>query len=120
MNHEFRDTWETYASSWNTASEGERRRLFEASLNGSCRYTDPLARTEGWDALADYMRQFQSQIPGGHFVTTYFMAHNGKSIAKWEMRDGADTPLGDGISYGEYDADGKLIAMTGFYETPAG
>jgi hypothetical protein len=119
MSDQFRNTWETYASSWNSASEDARRGLFESSLDAACRYTDPLAQTEGWDALADYMRVFQTQIPGGHFVTTYFLAHHGKSIAKWEMRDGADATVGEGISYGDYGPDGKLIAMTGFFETPA-
>lgn len=27
--------------------------------------------------------------------------------------------VGEGISYGEYDTRGKLVAMTGFFEVPA-
>jgi hypothetical protein len=53
-----------------------------------------------------------------YFVTTYFMAHNNKSIAKWEMKNGEDAVLDDGIAYGEYNEEGKLTSITNFYETP--
>ena len=44
------------------------------------------------------------------------MAHNDKSIAKWDMCDGDGKVLMEGISYGEYNESGKLVSMTGFYE----
>ncbi len=75
-------------------------------------------KTTGWDALVAYMLDFHKQIPGGHFVTSYFLAHNKQSIAKWEMRNGEDAVMGEGISYGKYNEAGKLISMTGFFETP--
>ncbi len=52
-------------------------------------------------------------------MTTYFLEHHGRSIARWNMVDGEGAVLGDGISYGEYGDDGKLVAMTGFFEPPA-
>ncbi|MBI3775378.1 MAG: nuclear transport factor 2 family protein [Gammaproteobacteria bacterium] len=118
MTTNYKDTWETYVSSWKISSSAEKRALFKQCLDAACRYNDPLIATEGWDALEAYMQDFHRQLPGGHFVTTYFLAHNNKSIARWEMRSGENVMLGDGISYGEYNQNGKLVSMTGFFEPP--
>lgn len=120
MHPEFRSTWETYAASWKVESSADKRALFEQCLDPACEYNDPLTTTKGWNALLDYMLDFHRQIPGGHFVTNYFLAHHNQSIARWEMRDAHDAVLGEGISYGKYNDRGKLIAMTGFFETPPG
>ncbi len=111
-------TWATYVSSWRATTEEAKRALFEESLSRDCVYTDPLTRARGQDELIAYMLEFHQQIPGGHFVTTEFMAHHDRSIAKWEMRDGNDTVIGDGVSYGEYDHHGKLLSMNGFFKPP--
>ncbi len=111
-------TWETYSASWAARTLEEKHELYARSLSPSCRYTDPLAQTNGYDELAAYMLKFHEQVPGGYFKTIEFMAHHDRSLAKWEMRDASDKKLGDGVSYGEYDADGKLVAMNGFFEVP--
>ncbi len=118
MDNQFKETWETYVSSWNTELPSDKRVLYEKCLDTSCEYNDPLTKTKGWDELTEYMLDFHKQVPGGYFATTYFLAHNNKSIAKWELKNGEDTVLGDGISYGEYNEKGKLTSMTGFYEAP--
>ena len=64
------------------------------------------------------MLDFHKQIPGGNFVTTYFLAHSHKSIACWDMCDAQGNKIGEGISFGQYNNDSKLIAMTGFFEAP--
>lgn len=108
--------WETYVASWKAEALAEKRRLVEASVSSQCRYTDPLTQTQGWDQLLDYMRDFHRQLPGGHFVTKRFIAHHDRSVAFWDMCDADGTVIGDGISYGEYDAAGKLTVMTGFFD----
>ena len=111
--------WERYVASWKVESVPEKRALFETCLAGECTYTDPLRLAEGWDALLAYMSEFQTQVPGGHFVTEYFASHHQKSIAKWRMVSADGAKIGEGMSYGEYDATGLLVAMTGFFETAA-
>lgn len=115
---DFKTIWETYTSAWKAETASEKQVIFEQSLAKGAIYTDPLAVTNGWDELIGYMLEFHKQIAGGHFVTTYFLAHNQKSIAKWDMCAADGTKIGEGISYGQYNDDGKLTAMTGFYETP--
>ncbi len=117
-NDDFRKTWETYASSWSARSSDERKALFSKSLTATCQYADPLAETDGWEALDAYMIEVQKRWPGVAFVTKYFLAHHNRSVAKWEMLDG-DEHISAGTSFGEYDPSGKLLRMTGFFEVPA-
>lgn len=118
MSTSYRATWETYVEAWKVSSSENKRELFGRCLAGRCVYTDPLTRAEGWDELVQYMAAFHQQVPGGHFVTEQFIAHHGKSMARWTMRNADGTTIGDGVSYGEYDDDGRLTSMTGFFETP--
>lgn len=116
MSQDAKDIWQLYNSSWKVTSIAEKRALFEKCLERRCEYNDPLIKTKGWDELEAYMLDFHRQFPGAYFVTTYFLAHSGKSIAKWEMRGGDNSVLSDGISYAEYNKNGKLVSMTGFFE----
>lgn len=118
MEHNFKEIWETYSSSWKAETAEEKRALFEQCLDPANIYTDPLATATTWDDFIEYMLDFHQQIPGGHFVTTYFQAHNNKSIARWEMKNGDGVVMGDGISYAEYNAEGKITSETGFFESP--
>jgi predicted transcriptional regulator YdeE len=86
MANEQRTVWERYVASWRAVSAAERRTAFEACLAPDCVYTDPLTRTQGWDALAAYMLEFHRQFPGGHFVTEYFLAHHGSRLSEIEQR----------------------------------
>jgi hypothetical protein len=113
-------TWETYVAAWKAEGAERKRGILSRCLADAGVYTDPLASTTGVDDLTDYMVDFHRQVPGGHFVTTYFLAYDRRSIARWNMVDGAGVVIGEGISYGEYDPAGRLRAMTGFFETAAG
>ncbi len=117
MNNDHQKIWETYTQSWKANTASEKRDLYRASLSEHCVYTDPLTQTKGWQQLEEYMLDFHKQIPGGHFETFYFSNHHNKSMAKWHMKDGNGATLSEGVSVGEYDEEGRLISMTGFYET---
>lgn len=117
MEHE--NVWETYVRSWKVATVKEKRALLEASLSPEFVYQDPLARAEGWDQLVTYMLGFHEQVPGGHFVTQQFMSNGDRSVARWEMKGADGAVLGDGIGYAEYGADGKVLKLMNFFETPS-
>ncbi len=116
MNTAFKDTWEKYTSTWKMTNKADRLAMFSEVLADDAVYTDPLVQACSWDELIDYMENFHQQVPGGHFVTTYFLSHHQKSIANWEMRTQENVTIGTGISYGEYDDRGKLVSMNGFFE----
>lgn len=114
----YKNTWEMYTSAWKAKTREKKIALFQQALQPDCIYTDPLTQTDSWEALADYMIEFHKQIPGGHFVTEWFLAHHNCSIAKWHMHAGDGQLLGNGVSYATYNQQNKLLSMTGFFETP--
>lgn len=111
------NAWETYVSAWK-ANSIEAKQNCLANVAETCIYTDPITQTHGQQALVDYMMQFHQQIPGGYFQTQKFMAHHNQSVAIWTMHDANGATLGDGVSYGTYNDEGKLITMTGFFDLP--
>ena len=118
MKDALKEVWERYVRSWQVASVAEKRDIYPSCLAPDCVYTDPLTQAKGWDELAAYMAAFHEQIPGGHFVTQRFFAHHRRSVASWQMASGDGMPLGEGISYAEYDEQHRLVTMTGFFEPP--
>lgn len=117
-NIDYRVVWESYAAIWKLEGATAKRAACEEPLSPECVYVDPLAQLSGWDELVGYMVEFHKQIPGGHFVTTDFLAHHGRSLAHWNMVGGDGTVLGVGASFGAYSEDGKLLTMNGFFEPP--
>ena len=118
MKIQYRDQWDSYTAAWKVETKTEKRAYFEKCLVTDCVYRDPLTVAEGWDALASYMLEFHKMIPGGYFVTREFKTHNNRSIAEWDMCVGDGTVVGVGISYGEYNTEGKLTSMVGFFDPP--
>lgn len=118
MNNELRAVWERYVGSWKARSAAEKHKIYATCLAPACVYTDPLTQARGWDELTQYMVSFHEQVPGAHFVTQEFFSHHGRSVARWKMLSGEGAPLGEGISYAEYDEQQRLVAMTGFFDSP--
>ncbi len=118
MRSDIRATWDSYTLAWKETTARAKMEKLQASTTVTCVYRDPLTHTDGQNALVEYMMAFHHQIPGGYFETTYFLAHHDRSISKWNMCTGDGVIVGEGVSYGEYDAKGKLQSMTGFFETP--
>lgn len=113
-----RTTWERYVAAWKEQTVEGKRAALAASVVPGCVYRDPLVHAEGYDALIEHMLGFHRQVPGGHFETTHFLAHHERSVARWVMRGGDGAILDEGISYGEYDAEGRLVVMAAFFEVP--
>lgn len=118
MSTNHRELWDTYTKAWKVSSDAEKRDLFLQCLSEDCEYRDPLTVTSGWAELSLYMLDFHKMVPGGHFITRTFKAHNDRSIAEWDMCAGDGSVVGVGISYGEYSPDGKLISLAGFFDVP--
>ena len=118
MKNDTKAVWDRYVSSWNVTSPSEKQALFAQSLSPDCVYADPLGQTKGWAELSEHMAGFHAQVPGGKIVTEYFLAHHGQSVARWQLLNEAEQPIGNGISYAKYDAEQRLVAMTAFFDTP--
>ncbi len=118
--NQHRQIWETYSSAWKAKTAEEKRTLFEQSLSKTCVYSDPVAQAQGWDELTAYMLEFHKLFPGAYFSTTEFIEHHDRSIAKWDMLDANNQKISDGVSYGEYNKEGQLTSMNGFFQVPDG
>ena len=110
-------TWLTYVGAWNAQSQTDRERLLSEVTATNSHYNDPNVELKGHKALADYMAGFHKQMPGAHFVLTRFISHHQQSIACWNLCDSSGNTVFTGISYGTYDARGKLTAERGFFDT---
>lgn len=113
-----RTTWDRYSAAWKAPTREEKKAALRESTNANAIYRDPLVETADQTALVDYMLAFHQQIPGGHFEVTSFQAHHDRCFARWNMLSKEGAVLGVGHSFGEFDPDGMLRAMTGFFETP--
>ena len=113
-------TWETYTCSWSETDIAKRLQLFKSSLSPDCVYTDPLIQTTGYDQLSGYMSELHKTVPGVRFVTTDFRHHHDRSLTHWNMVDGHGNIISQGVSYGLYGTDGRLVQMTGFFALPSG
>lgn len=117
MQIDHQQIWETYASAWKAERVDDKRALIGASLAPACTYQDPLAKVSGWDELIAYMSNFHRLVPGGHFATRRFRCHHGQSVAQWDMLDAQGKVIGDGVSVGHYNEAGRLVTVTGFFDT---
>lgn len=118
MTNSLQLTWERYVSAWKATKAEDKAQALKDSASEDCVYRDPITQCQGQQQLLDYMLEFHQQMPGVHFMTTYFLEHHHRSLARWNMLDSQGNVLSDGASVGEYDSEGKLVAMTGFFETP--
>ncbi len=110
-------SWLTYVDAWNAENQNDRERLLSEAGVADSHYLDPNVDLQGHSSLAEYMGEFHNQLPGAKFVLTRFVSHHQKSIACWDVHDKGGTVLFSGVSYGIYNADGKLTAEHGFFET---
>ncbi len=81
-------------------------------------YCDPNGLIEGRAALSDYMAGFQQTVPGGTFKLNTLKLHNDRTLANWPMLGPDGKTLQDGVSYGHLAADGRLMAISGFFDLP--
>jgi len=109
-------TWLTYVDAWNAERQDDRIRLLSEAGVSDSRYVDPNVDLMGHTSLANYMGEFHNQLPGAQFVLTRFLSHHHKSIACWDVHDKNGKTLFSGISYGTYNAEGKLTAEHGFFD----
>ncbi len=112
-------TWSTYQTAWAETMPAKRVRLLEESLADGCVYADPNGVWEGRSAIIRKIEQFRSDMPGTVFRNHHFLFHNGWSLAHWTLYDVTGVELVPGASTAEYDPNGRIIRVTGFFPAPA-
>jgi hypothetical protein len=110
--------WNRYAATWSLTAE-DRPAELAACLTDDVTYCDPEGLVLGRTALSDYMGQFQNAFPGTAFRIESVLDHHGRTLASWTLRGAGDELYQQGTSYAVVAEDGRLSAVTGFFEPPA-
>lgn len=113
----FRATWDKYTTVLNAASREEKGLALAECAIADVAYTDPMMSIRGADALVGYMLSLFEMNPGGTFETTSFLAHHGRSLAKWDVKNASGVRVGEGSSYAEYDESGRISSVAVFFVT---
>jgi hypothetical protein len=109
--------WDHYAATWSLDPAGRASEL-PACVTGDVSYCDPNGLLQGQQALSDYMAAFQDSVPGGSFAIRSVLHHHDRSLARWALHGPGGGALQTGTSFGLLAADGRLQAITGFFDPP--
>lgn len=109
---------QNYFKAWNTNDAAERAELLKTAWSESGIYTDPMAHVEGRQALIDHIGttlsspQFQgaSLKPGSDIDI-----HHQVFRFQWKLNDAAGKTLVEGMDYGEFDEQGVITKIIGFF-----
>ena len=110
--------WDRYAAIWSLDADARESEM-SACLADDVTYCDPngaIARRAG---LSTYMAGFKESMPAGRFIILSVLHHNERSLARWELRHDDETVLQTGTSFAAM-SDGRLSAITGFFDPSAG
>lgn len=107
--------WRRYAACW-SLSASERVVELPACVVDDVTYLDPQTPATGLDGLANYMEGFAQSLPGAGFEIIQVLSHHDRSLARWRLRTRAGGVVQTGTSTAVHAADGRLSAITGFFD----
>jgi SnoaL-like domain len=110
-----------YIATWNEADADRRRELAARTFADDATYLDPLVAGETATGIADMIGAVQQQYPGHRFeLAAGPDAHHDRVRFSWHLVADGGTRVATGIDFATIGADGRLRAVTGFLEAPAG
>ncbi|MDR9779939.1 nuclear transport factor 2 family protein [Rhizobium redzepovicii] len=110
--------WDRYAAIWSLDADARESEM-SACLADDVTYCDPNGAIAGRARLSAYMAGFKESMPAGRFIILSVLHHNERSLARWELRHDDETVLQTGTSFAAM-SDGRLSAITGFFDPSAG
>lgn len=110
-----------YFAMWNETDAPRRRAVTAATWSQDAHYIDPMFAADGHDGLDALVAAVHEQFPGYRFrLTGAVDAHHDRARWGWELAgpDGGP-PAAVGVDFALLASDGRLRAVTGFFEQPA-
>ena len=107
-----------YVKAWHEPDAQKRHALLETAWTDNGTYTDPTAHVDGRDALVAHIGQFQAnpQFKGFSIVQTSDIdVHHQVFRFEWAMQDPAGKTVTGGMDYGEFDENGAITKIVGFF-----
>ncbi len=113
-----RASLENYFQSWNEPDAVKREALLTPSWAEDGVYIDPTAHVEGRAALVKHIEGFNSNPQTSNFSIVQASEvdfHHGSFRFAWEMKDADGNVLTPGIDYGEFNDQGQITKIVGFF-----
>lgn len=115
------DVVDGYFAMWNETDALLRQAVTAATWARDAHYIDPMFAADGHDGLNALVAAVHEQFPGYRFrLTGAVDAHHDRARWGWELSgpDGGP-PAAVGVDFALLAPDGRLRAVTGFFERPA-
>jgi len=113
----FTDVIDRYIAMWNETDAERRRELIARTWTDTSSYLDPMLQGEGQCGIDAMVQGVQARFPGHRFRRTSEVdAHHDRVRFTWELAPGGGAALVTGTDFGVVAADGRLQAITGFFD----
>ena len=110
------ETIDIYASAWSEIDPGQRMAILEKVLTSDCTYTDPRVHAANPSELSDHIGRILPTRPGARVLRTSAVdMHHGKARFAWHMVNADGTALPAGLDIVEFDEEGRLRMILGFF-----
>jgi hypothetical protein len=107
----------TSGAAWTATDDEKRLALLEQSWAPDGVFHDPQGRVEGREALAKHIAGFQQAMVGHRIdATTGVQAYDDRYLRfGWKMYGPDGNELLEGVDFGEFDEDGRIKLIVGFW-----
>ena len=108
-----------YIDMWNETDAARRAALVAAIWTENALYLDPVLRGDGRDGIHAMVGQVHERFPGHRFRRTSDVdTHNDRVRFGWALAPADGPPVVQGVDFAAI-ADGRLAAVTGFFDSVA-
>jgi hypothetical protein len=115
--HDLHDLIDRYIAIWNHNDAERRRNLVASTWAEAASYVDPVMSGEGQSGIDAMVRGVQERFPGyGLSRTSEIDSHHDRICFSWELAPEGGLPVVKGTDFCVVSADGRLQAISGFFE----
>ena len=105
-----------YCAAWNETDAGKRDALLREVWRDDATYTDPTVHLTGRAALVAHIDAVFARYPGSTIVQTSALdLHHDVARFAWKKVLADGTALPDGIDFAQFDREGRLTRIIGFF-----
>lgn len=106
-----------YIDMWNEPDATRRRTLIAEIWTPDALYVDPMLRGDGREGIHAMVGKVHDQFPGHRFSRTSDVdGHNDQARFAWALGPEDGAPMVKGVDFAAI-RDGRLAAVTGFFDT---
>jgi hypothetical protein len=110
------ETVAAYVSAWAEPDNARRLAVLEACWASDGVYVDPSSRADGREALCEHIAGFQRTFVGHRIdLASGIDEHDGYLRFAWTLSSPDGSVEGEGVDFGQLDADGRLTLICGFF-----